>query len=246
MNIIEYENISLSYGDVKVINNISLKIQEGEFITIIGSSGCGKSTLLKMVNGLIVPSSGKVLIKGQYIKDLDIINHRRKIGYVIQGNGLFPHMTVEKNITYVSHLYKKNKKKDFKDKVKKLMSLVGLDYDLHTRRPKELSGGQQQRVAIARALSSKSNILLMDEPFSAVDEITRSSLQDEIKKIHSETKSTILFVTHDINEALKLGNKVLVMNNGEVLQFDTPENIVKSPKDDFVERLVGNSSFRKS
>ncbi len=240
MNIINYENISLNYDDTKVINNVNLKISNGDFITIIGSSGCGKSTLLKMINGLVKPTVGNVLVNNQNIENINLINHRRNIGYVIQGNILFPHMTVQKNITYVLDLDKKNKKEDFSNLVEKLMNLVGLDINLLTRYPKQLSGGQQQRVAIARALAFEPNILLMDEPFSAVDEITRNSLQEEVKKIHSKTNTTILFVTHDIREALKLGTKVLVMDKGEVLQFDEPENILKNPKCDFVENLTGS------
>lgn len=241
INIIEYKNIALNYGDTQIIDNINLQIDKGDFITIIGTSGCGKSTLLKMINGLVFPTKGDVLIHNENLKNLDIIEHRRNVGYVIQGSVLFPHMTVEKNITYVLDLYKSNSSKNFSTLIKKLMTLVDLDEKLLKRYPSQLSGGQQQRVAIARALANEPNVLLMDEPFSAVDEITRSSLQDEIKKIHKKTKTTILFVTHDIQEALRLGSKVLVMDNGDILQYDTPENILNNPSCDFVEKLVSKT-----
>ncbi len=241
INIIEYKNIALNYGDTQIIDNINLQIDKGDFITIIGTSGCGKSTLLKMINGLVFPTKGDVLIHNENLKNLDIIEHRRNVGYVIQGSVLFPHMTVEKNITYVLDLYKSNSSKNFSTLIKKLMTLVDLDEKLLKRYPSQLSGGQQQRVAIARALANEPNVLLMDEPFSAVDEITRSSLQDEIKKIHKKTKTTILFVTHDIQEALRLGSKVLVMDNGDILQYDTPENILNNPSCAFVEKLVSKT-----
>ncbi|MGX8851119.1 ATP-binding cassette domain-containing protein [Amedibacillus sp. YH-ame10] len=240
MNVIEYQNVSMAYGEKTVVKSLDLSIEKGEFLTIIGSSGCGKTTILKMVNGLIMPSDGTVLVHGKGIDKKDIIRLRRNIGYAIQGNVLFPHMNVEQNISYVPNLLNKKNKEKTKNAVNKWMDIVGLDQDLRKRYPDHLSGGQQQRVGIARALAASPDILLMDEPFGAVDEITRASLQDEIKRIHKETGITILFVTHDIHEALKLGTKVLVMDEGNILQYDRPEEILAHPATEFVGKLLKN------
>lgn len=238
MSIIEYENIEMSYTDKPFIKNFSLAIEKGEFVTIIGGSGCGKTTILKMVNGLIKPKSGIVKVYDKDIRNEDLILLRRKIGYAIQGSILFPHMTIEKNISYVPNLFNDKDKEKTKEAVDKWMKIVGLDLSLKERYPSELSGGQQQRVGIARALAASPDILLMDEPFGAVDEITRVSLQEEIKHIHKQTQITILFVTHDINEALKLGTKVLVMNDGKIEQYATPKEILVNPSSNFVKKLV--------
>lgn len=235
---IQFKNISKTYDTKKVIENLSLSIDEGEFVTIIGSSGCGKTTALKMVNGLISPTDGDIYINGENIKEKNLIELRRNIGYAIQGSVLFPHMTVEKNISYVPNLLNKKDKQKTKSAVAKWMKIVGLDEDLMQRYPSELSGGQQQRVGIARALAASPSILLMDEPFGAVDEITRESLQTELKRIHEQTGITILFVTHDIAEALKLGTKVLVMDQGDIQQYDTPSEVLRNPTTDFVKQLV--------
>ena len=207
-------------------------------MSIVGSSGCGKTTTLKMVNGLIEPTSGSVFINNEDIKTKNLIELRRGIGYAIQGSVLFPHLNVEQNISYVPNLLNKKDKTKTRDAVAKWMQIVGLDEDIMHRYPNELSGGQQQRVGIARALAASPSLLLMDEPFGAVDEITREQLQKEMKRIHKETKITILFVTHDINEALKLGTKVLVMNQGKIEQYDTPKNILNHPASDYVNQLV--------
>lgn len=237
---IEYRDIEKTYDEKKVVNKLSLSIEEGEFVTIIGSSGCGKTTVLKMVNGLITPEKGSVLVHGKDIQQEDMIKLRRFIGYAIQGNILFPHMNVEQNIAYVPNLLnKKNKGKTIRA-VEKWMKIVGLEEDMRKRYPDELSGGQQQRVGIARSLAASPDILLMDEPFGAVDEITRSSLQNELKRIHSETGITIMFVTHDINEALKLGTKVLIMDAGIIQQYDTPTKILAQPASDYVKLLLKN------
>lgn len=220
----------------------NLSVDKGEFITIIGSSGCGKTTILKMVNDLILPASGDVLIQGENTKSVNLTELRRNIGYAIQGSVLFPHMTVEKNIAYVPNLLNKTDKKRTAQAVDKWMRIVGLDETMRKRYPEQLSGGQQQRVGIARALAASPNILLMDEPFGAVDEITRASLQDEISRIHKETGITILFVTHDINEAVKLGTKMLVMDGGIVQQYDTPDSIRQSPANDFVKKLLSGTA----
>lgn len=238
MNAIEYKNIRMAYGDRVIIEDFSLAIPQGEFITIIGSSGCGKTTLLKMVNGLVEPTGGEVYVGGENVSRADITKLRRSIGYAIQGSVLFPHMTVEKNIAYVPNLLNKRDKQRTAEAVRKWMGIVRLDDSLRKRYPDQLSGGQQQRVGIARSLAASPDLLLMDEPFGAVDEITRASLQDEIARIHQETGITILFVTHDINEALRLGTRMLVMDRGAALQYDTPEAIRKQPANQFVQALL--------
>lgn len=240
MKVIEYQNVSMAYGDKEIVKPFNLSIEEGEFLTIIGSSGCGKTTILKMVNGLILPTGGTVFVHGEDIQKKDMIQLRRNIGYAIQGSVLFPHMSVEQNISYVPNLLNKQNKEKTRNAVNKWMNIVGLDPELKSRYPENLSGGQQQRVGIARALAASPDILLMDEPFGAVDEITRAYLQDEIKRIHKETGITILFVTHDIHEALKLGTKVLVMDEGEIHQYDTPKAILKHPATEFVGKLLKN------
>lgn len=238
MNAIEYKDISMAYGEKEIIHNLNLTVKQGEFVTIIGSSGCGKTTILKMVNGLISPTSGDILVEGRSTRGMDFTRLRRNIGYAIQGSVLFPHMTVYQNIAYVPNLLNRRNKKRTEEAVSKWMKIVGLEESMKYRYPSELSGGQQQRVGIARALAASPEILLMDEPFGAVDEITRSVLQDEISRIHRETGITILFVTHDINEAMKLGTRVLVMDKGEIQQYDCPENIRKNPANDFVAALL--------
>lgn len=236
--LIEFKDIKKSYGDKVIVQNFNLTVEQGEFITIIGSSGCGKTTILKMINGLIIPDSGKILLDGKDIHNEDLIELRRNIGYAIQGSVLFPNMTVEKNIGYVPNLLNKKNKQKTKEAVSKWLKIVGLDEDMLKRYPDELSGGQQQRVGIARSLAASPNLLLMDEPFGAVDEITREQLQDEILRIYKQTSITILFVTHDISEALKLATKILVMNKGIIEQYDTPYEILKNPKTAFVKKLV--------
>lgn len=241
MNAIEYKNISMAYGEKEIVHNLNLTVEQGEFVTIIGSSGCGKTTILKMVNGLLAPTAGEIFVEGKSTKELDLTELRRNIGYAIQGSVLFPHMTVYQNIAYVPNLLNKQDKKRTEKAVSKWMQIVGLEESMKVRYPSELSGGQQQRVGIARALAASPNILLMDEPFGAVDEITRSTLQDEISRIHKETGITILFVTHDINEAIKLGTKVLVMDKGVVQQYDRPEAIQQNPANEFVAALLSHS-----
>lgn len=235
---IEFRNIKKAYGKKVIMEHLDLSIEKGEFVTVIGSSGCGKTTALKMVNGLIPPTDGDVFVDGENIREKDLTELRRNIGYAIQGSVLFPHMTVEKNIAYVPNLLNKKDKEKTKEAVVKWMKIVGLDEEIKDRYPSELSGGQQQRVGIARALAASPSILLMDEPFGAVDEITREQLQTELKRIYEQTNITVMFVTHDISEALKLGTKVLVMDKGTVQQYDKPEEILKNPATDFVRQLV--------
>ena len=238
---IRMESIVKTYGETRVLNGLSLSIEEGTFLTVVGSSGCGKTTLLKMVNGLIKPDSGKIMVKGQDLEQAALISLRRSIGYSIQGSILFPHMSVEENIAYVPNLLNGKDKEKTEAAVRKWMKLVSLDDRLRTRYPDELSGGQQQRVGIARALASSPDILLMDEPFGAVDSITRSQLQSEIKTIHDQTGITVVFITHDLREALYLGTRVLILDQGEIRQLDTPRNILSHPADDFVRSLIANS-----
>lgn len=235
---IEFKNTKKTYDNQLIVEGFNLTIDAGEFVTVIGSSGSGKTTILKMINGLIKPDNGDVLVDGKNIAQDNIIHLRRNIGYAVQGSVLFPHMTIEKNISYVPNLLNKGNKEKTKQAVLKWMNMTGLDENLLHRYPNELSGGQQQRVGIARALAASPNILLMDEPFGAVDEITRHQLQDEIVRIHQQSKITIVFVTHDVSEALKLGTKVLVIDKGVIHQYDSPQQILENPKTDFVSKLV--------
>lgn len=235
---IEFKNIKKVYGNKVVLERFNFSVAKGEFVTIIGSSGCGKTTVLKMINGLIESTSGDIFVDGSNILDKNLTELRRNIGYAIQGSVLFPHMTVEQNISYVPNLINKKNKEKTKLAVSKWMKLVGLDEELKERYPAELSGGQQQRVGIARALAASPEILLMDEPFGAVDEITRGQLQIELKQIHKKTEITVLFVTHDISEALKLGTKVLVKDKGQVQQYAKPDDLLRNPNTDFVKQLV--------
>ena len=235
---IEFCHVKKAYGDKVILKDFNLSIEKGEFVTVIGSSGCGKTTALKMVNGLLEPTEGDILIEGESIREKDQTQLRRNIGYAIQGSVLFPHMTVEQNIAYVPNLLNKRDKKKTKEAVSKWMRIVGLDEEMRERYPAELSGGQQQRVGIARALAASPEILLMDEPFGAVDEITRTQLQTELRRIYEKTGITVLFVTHDISEALKLGTKVLVMDQGEIQQYAPPEEILHHPATVFVSRLA--------
>lgn len=238
--IIEFRNIKKTYNDKIILDNFNLSVTKGDFVTIVGSSGCGKTTILKMINGLIEPTEGEILINNENIIGKDMIQLRRNIGYAIQGSVLFPHMTIDQNISYVPNLLNKSDKQRTKAAVSKWMQIVGLDEEMKERYPDELSGGQQQRVGIARALAASPEILLMDEPFGSVDEITRNQLQIELRRIYEKTKITVLFVTHDISEALKLGTKVIVMDKGVIQQYASPQEILNNPATEFVKQLVNN------
>lgn len=238
--IIRFEHIGKTFGENVVLQDFNLDIHKGEFLTVIGSSGSGKTTMLKLINGLSVPTSGRVLIDGKDISRENQTLLRRNIGYVIQGIGLFPHMKVKANIAYVPNLLNRKDKERMRGAVERLIQLVGLEKEMLDRYPSELSGGQRQRVGIARALAANPEILLMDEPFGAVDEITRQMLQNEIARIHRELGVTIVFITHDIKEALKLGSRVLVMDHGKIEQLGTPEEIRRNPATGFVRQLTGN------
>ncbi|WP_312447719.1 ABC transporter ATP-binding protein [Lacrimispora sp.] len=243
---IQFERISKRYKTKQVLNQITFTINSGSLVAIIGESGCGKTTLLKMINRLIKPTSGTISIDGKNIGSMDEVALRRKIGYVIQQTGLFPHMTVKENIELIPKL-EKMLPKDVEDNTKKLMQMVGLDCDEFLNRyPTELSGGQQQRVGVARAFATDPNIILMDEPFSALDPITRSDLQDELVQLQAKLKKTIVFVTHDMDEAIKIADMICIMKDGDILQYDTPENILNNPVDEFVSSFVGKNRIWSS
>lgn len=236
--IVRFEQVSLSYGENRVLKDFSLEVPRGQCLTIIGSSGCGKTTMLKMINGLLTPDTGRILVDGQDISQTDLTGLRRGIGYAIQNVGLFPHMTVRQNIAYVPSLSKQWDRETERRRVAELLKTVGLDQEMAGRYPSELSGGQKQRVGIARALAAKPSLMLMDEPFGAVDSITRKGLQKELKRLHSELGLTILFVTHDIREAMLLGDRILIMEAGKILRLDTPEAVKADPGSEFVARLL--------
>ena len=236
--VVTFLDVSKSYGDAEAVRSLSLSIEAGEFITVLGASGGGKTTFLKMINGLVEPTSGEITVLGESLKTADLVQLRRKIGYAIQGSVLFPHLTVEENIAYVPNLWNKSDKERTRKAVAKWMAIVGLDASLGGRYPAELSGGQQQRVGIARALAASPELLLMDEPFGAVDALLRRQLQDEIRAIHARGGLTIVFVTHDVEEAMRLGTRVLILKEGRIEQFAAPEEIEESPATDFVRQLV--------
>ena len=234
---ISFRDILFSYGENPILNHFTLEIPPGEFLTVIGSSGSGKTTALKLINGLLSPTKGEVWVQGQNVAHADLIQLRRSIGYVIQGVGLFPHMSIEENISYVPHLIEPDNP-ELKERIKELMKIVNLPEEMLTRYPAKLSGGQKQRVGIARALAASPNILLMDEPFGAVDGLTRKNLQKELARIHKELSLTIFFITHDISEALTLGDRVLIINHGKIEQLGTPDEIKNHPATDFVRELI--------
>lgn len=242
---IQFEEITKSYKTGPVLSNVSFTIDQGNLVAIIGESGCGKTTLLKMVNRLINPTQGKIRIAGKDIQTQDEVTLRRNIGYVIQQTGLFPHMTIRENIELISRLQKHSAEEIAKN-TKKLMQMVGLDEQFLERYPTELSGGQQQRVGVARAFATDPDIILMDEPFSALDPMTRADLQDELVHLQEKYKKTIVFVTHDMDEAIKIADKICILREGQILQYDTPENILKNPIDDFVSKFVGKNRIWSS
>ncbi|OEI75758.1 glycine/betaine ABC transporter ATP-binding protein [Bacillus subtilis] len=240
------ENVSKTYkGGKKAVNNVNLKIAKGEFICFIGPSGCGKTTTMKMINRLIEPSAGKIFIDGENIMEQDPVELRRKIGYVIQQIGLFPHMTIQQNISLVPKLLKWPEQQR-KERARELLKLVDMGPEYLDRYPHELSGGQQQRIGVLRALAAEPPLILMDEPFGALDPITRDSLQEEFKKLQKTLHKTIVFVTHDMDEAIKLADRIVILKAGEIVQIGTPDDILRNPADEFVEEFIGKERLIQS
>ena len=238
---IEFRNVTKSFKAAPVLRDISFTIEKGDLVAIIGASGCGKTTTLKMINRLIQPTSGEILINGKNIADIDVIELRRGMGYVIQQTGLFPHMTVRENIEIIPRSEKKPAEEISRRKLE-LMEMVGMNpNEFLDRYPTELSGGQQQRIGVARAFATDPEIILMDEPFSALDPITRVQLQEELISLQAQLKKTIVFVTHDMDEAIKIADKLCIMKDGEILQYDTPEQVLKNPCNSFVSDFVGKN-----
>jgi osmoprotectant transport system ATP-binding protein len=238
---VELRGVSVRYANAAqpAVHDVDLTVEAGEFAVLLGPSGCGKSTLVRTINRLIEPSAGTILIDGVDVRERDANDLRRGIGYVIQAVGLFPHYTVAENVAIVPALLGWPRAR-VDARVDDLLRLIRLDPDEYRdRKPRQLSGGEAQRVGVARALAAEPRVLLMDEPFAAVDAIVRASLQDEIARVHRELGTTIVFVTHDVDEALRLADRVVVMNTGHIVQADRPEQLLEHPVDDFVRGLVG-------
>lgn len=236
-NKIDIRHVDTFYGEQKILHDVSYQVRDGEFAVIIGSSGCGKTTLLKMINGLVASAQGEVIVNGENIRTCDLISLRKQIGYAVQGARLFPHLTVEENICYVPALSEKMSRQQKQGLAEEMLELVKLPAGLRKRFPAQLSGGQQQRVGIARALANRPSILLMDEPFGAVDEITRKELQQELIQLRKQMRITVVFITHDIGEAVRLADKISVMQEGRILQEGTPQELKDNPRGSFVRRL---------
>ncbi len=235
---IEFKEVGKTYADgTKAVRNLNFTVEEGEIFCLIGPSGCGKTTTMKMVNRLIDHTAGQIWINGEPIMSIDEHELRRKIGYVLQQIALFPHMTIEENVAVVPQLLKWDKKKVAK-RVDTLFELTGLNENLKKKYPSELSGGQQQRVGVMRALAAEQDVILMDEPFSALDPISRDQLQNDLIRLNGELGKTILFVTHDMNEALKLGSRICLMNEGEIVFIGTKEEVLASD-DPFIKEFMG-------
>ena len=242
MSIIRFENTTKEFPGMgrPAVDHVDLNIDEGQFIVLVGPSGCGKTTLMKMVNRLYEPSEGTIFLRDRDIRDMSVVDLRRQIGYVIQQIGLFPHMTVLDNIAVVPKLLGWDKGR-IRERADELLDLVDLPPEQYRDRyPSQMSGGQQQRVGVARALAGDPDVILMDEPFSAIDAITRTSLQDEMLQLQRQIQKTILFVTHDVDEALRLADQIVVMREGRVVQFASPFDVLNSPENDFVGELVGS------
>lgn len=227
-------------GGKKAVNSINMEVETGEFIAFIGTSGSGKTTALRMINRMIEPTSGTITLNGKDLSKMNSVNLRRNIGYVIQQIGLMPHMTIRENIVLVPKLLKW-RKEDKEKKAKELIKLVDLPESYLDLYPTQLSGGQQQRIGVVRALAADQDIILMDEPFGALDPITRDTLQDLVKTLQQKLGKTIIFVTHDMDEAIKLADRICIMSEGEIIQFDTPNNILKNPENDFVREFIGQN-----
>ncbi|MFC4779132.1 ABC transporter ATP-binding protein [Paenibacillus sp. GCM10023252] len=244
---IQFIDVKKKYTDgTLALKGINLDIKQGELVTLIGPSGCGKTTTMKMINRLAEPTSGQILVDGQDISRINPVELRRNIGYVIQQIGLFPHMTIGENVAIVPKL-KKMSKESYDRRIDELMDMVGLDpIQYRDRYPAELSGGQQQRIGVIRAMAAEPSIILMDEPFSALDPISREQLQDELIRLQEEVKKTIVFVSHDMDEALKIADRIILMKDGEIVQADTPERILRRPNNDFVRTFIGEGRLHES
>ncbi|WP_019240673.1 MULTISPECIES: ABC transporter ATP-binding protein [Bacillus] len=243
---LKFENVSKVYGGGKrAVDHISFDIKKGEFIVFIGPSGCGKTTTMKMINRLIKPTEGKILINGQDVMKKDVVELRRSIGYVIQQIGLFPHMTIRENIALVPKLLKWPET-ERSARAEELLQLVNMPPEYLNRYPFELSGGQQQRIGVLRALAVEPPLILMDEPFGALDPITRDSLQQEFKHLQRKLGKTIIFVTHDIDEALKLADRIFILRNGQIVQQGTPNEILLNPANEFVEDFIGKERLTQA
>lgn len=238
---IEFKNVSKKYGNDFAVEDVNFKVEEGEFFVLIGPSGCGKTTTLKMINRLIPLTEGYIYFKEQPISEFPLYEMRWDIGYVLQQIALFPHMTIQENVAQVPEM-KGWKSKEIDARVDELMKMVGLEPEKYRDRlPDELSGGQKQRIGVLRALAADPPVILMDEPFSALDPISRESLQDDLIELQRKIKKTVVFVTHDIQEALKMGDRICLLNKGRVEQIGTPEEFLTNPKNDFVRDFIGDA-----
>ncbi|TXC89333.1 ABC transporter ATP-binding protein [Metabacillus litoralis] len=244
---ITFNSVTKTFEDHTVaVNDVSLTIEKGNLVTLIGPSGCGKTTTMKMINKLIPITSGTIKIDGKDISEENDVELRRNIGYVIQRIGLLPHMTIEENVSLVPRL-KGWKKESYEKRVDELLDLVGLEPNLYKKRyPLELSGGQQQRVGVIRALAGEPPIILMDEPFSALDPISREQLQDELKSLQKSIQKTIVFVTHDMDEALKVADEIVVMKDGGIQQIASPIDLIQHPANDFVRSFIGEERVNQA
>lgn len=240
--LIIFEKVEKTYGQVVALDEVDIEIKKGEFVVLIGPSGCGKTTFLKLINGLVHPTRGQIIVNNKRISDWDLIQLRRKMGYVIQQIGLFPYMNIAENISYVLKITGKTTAEQFK-RAEELIELVEMDTSILYKYPQQLSGGQQQRIGVARALAADPDIILMDEPFGAIDQITRGVLQDEFLKLQKKLNKTIVFVTHDIQEAIKLGSKIAFLKDGKLIQFDTPKNMILNPSNAVVSEIFKSQDF---
>lgn len=243
---VEFKNVSKIYpGDKVAVENINLRIERGEFVCFIGTSGGGKTTTLRMINGMLIPTGGDITVDGKNIHDIDPIELRRSIGYVIQNIGLMPHMTIRDNITLVPKLLKWPKEK--RDaRAKELIKMVELPEEFLDRYPSELSGGQQQRIGVIRALAADQQIILMDEPFGALDPLTREALQRLVKRLQQQMGRTIIMVTHDMDEAIRLADRIVIMDQGHIIQNASPDNVLTHPANEFVANLIGPERLRQA
>ncbi|MBB2842223.1 UNVERIFIED_ORG: osmoprotectant transport system ATP-binding protein [Rhizobium etli] len=241
MSMIEIRNVTKRYGAATVVDNVSMQVEKGEITVIVGTSGSGKSTLMRMINRLVPITEGEIFVGGQNVMDVEVTELRRRIGYAIQGHGLFPHRTVAQNIATVPQLLEWDSTR-IAARVQELLGLFNLNpADFADKYPHQLSGGQQQRVGVARALAAEPELLLMDEPFGALDPVIRGKAQDDLLAIQKQFGTTIILVTHDMDEAFHLGNQIAVMSQGRLLQCSTPEKILTEPADPFVQQLTGTS-----